>query len=420
MTRHARFVLVTPVLAWPADQGSRRLQLEVARALRAVGPVAWVTRSIGPQRPAREALQREGFLLDLDESFVAQDPLSRAWRRLGIDVTAALRGVPREAVFTATPRVRELADRRRRLWPDAVTVGVYWTTAGAVAGAPRGRRVLIVADVDQRALAEGSALPDSPARQVGAGRRARLARAEREAFLACDRLLCLTVEDEGSAREALAASRADRAALPEVGTWPATIDVPAQPTPARPRLPRSPLRMLVYGHWEAPFNLDGLRWFLHEIWPHLRRGTPPVELRIAGAGLPAALTESARAAGATVLGWVEALGAELEQCDGVAIPLRYAGGLRYRMLEAMAAGRPCVCTTVAARGAGAQPGRHYLQADDVPAWRAALAALADPARAAALAVDAHRFAAETYGPADLPRRVRQALGHVLEPTQPGS
>ena len=45
----ALFILTTPVLPWPTDQGSKYFQLEVARGLLSVGPVVWVTREIGDQ-----------------------------------------------------------------------------------------------------------------------------------------------------------------------------------------------------------------------------------------------------------------------------------------------------------------------------------------------------------------------------------
>ncbi len=418
MSPDPRFVLVTPVLAWPPDQGSRRLQLEVARALRTLGEVAWVTRCIGPQREARERLVSVGFTLDLDLDFVRQDAPARLARRLRIDLRALRSGRPRALAFTATPRVRALARTRRQQWPGAVSVGVYWTVWPAIAEGAPGSRALILSDVEQQVLADGRRL----AGPAGIRDLRRLQTAEREAFQSCDRLLCLTQDDVAAVRRVVEGSSAMPATAataimggraPTVGLWPATIPVPEQPSPPRARAAGEPLRLLTYGHWEAAFNRDGLDWFLRETWPALRTHATAPRLRVVGAGLGAALARLVSQSSADAVGWVDDLSAELAACDAVVIPLRYAGGLRYRLLEAMAGGRPAICTPVAARGCGATPGVHFLQADSPPQWQSALLAVADAPRARALAVDAHRLAAESYANRGLRARLLDALGPLL-------
>jgi glycosyltransferase involved in cell wall biosynthesis len=72
-------------------------------------------------------------------------------------------------------------------------------------------------------------------------------------------------------------------------------------------------------------------------------------------------------------------------------------GVRFKALEALAAGVPLVATTLGAAGTGAQNGRHALLADDAPGFAAAVCGLlADPARRRALAGAGHALAAERH------------------------
>ena len=92
-------VYVTPVLPWPADQGARLFQLEAARALASVGPVTWITRTLGDQSGAQARLRAEGFELSLDRSFASRSPWARTRRRMRIDAAARWRREPREPHF---------------------------------------------------------------------------------------------------------------------------------------------------------------------------------------------------------------------------------------------------------------------------------------------------------------------------------
>ena len=79
------------------------------------------------------------------------------------------------------------------------------------------------------------------------------------------------------------------------------------------------------------------------------------------------------------------------------VPLRMGSGVRFKALEAMAAGIPLVATTLGAAGTGAVPGRHALIADTAPDLAAAIAGLLpDPRRRAALATAARSLAAERH------------------------
>jgi glycosyltransferase involved in cell wall biosynthesis len=78
--------------------------------------------------------------------------------------------------------------------------------------------------------------------------------------------------------------------------------------------------------------------------------------------------------------------------------MRFGGGLRIRILEAMAAGIPVVCTPVAIAGMDFEPGRDFLLAESGPELAAAIGrVLSEPGLGAALAASAHAALGPLYG-----------------------
>jgi hypothetical protein len=407
-----RFLLSTALLPWPANQGNKLFMLELARSLRAVGAVTWISRGRAKDDQVRRQLESEGFRLRLDESYARDGLLDRLRRRLRSEWEARRTGVPRVQIYGCTPRMRDLMLEELAQDPEAIAVGAFWFQAPAVRLGHPGRRVLVLSDLEyHREAARLSCDPEGP---LPAPAR-RLRRAEKASLLSCDALLCLTESDLRLARRSLESLSTTQ--LPSLGVWPAVIPLPANLTVPRRRQSGGPQRWLCYGHWSAEFNRAGLERFLAETWPALMRAleVPPL-LRIAGADIDQSLRRKIEGNGAVAVGWVENLSAELAACDAVVIPLDYAGGLRYRMLEAMAAECPVICTPVAAEGAGAESGTHYLQAETPTEWARAWRFLEDEESAVKLARAGRAFVEASYGPASRGMRVRQVLSKTLGPT----
>ena len=389
------FVYITPELPWPPNQGSRRFLLETGRSLAKLGPVHWISRRTPGSEEAESVLRREGFDLDLDPAF-SSGGVARLCRRLKSEWLAARRRVPREEVFVSSRGVCARVASWAKLEPEAVYVGAYWSTGRALAHAPRARRVLIAADVESVARCEVGT-PDELER---------LRNAETGAFRSSDLLLTLSWLDAAAARELL---RSVRPPDPVVGVWPVTIDVPARPVR---RLPRAmgPV-FLCYGHWKADFNRDGLRWFLEEIWPSWSDHPLRPRLRVVGAGLTK--RERPVAEGIEWVGYVEDIEAEFRRCDGVLIPLRWAGGVRYRLLEAQARGLTVLCTHVAAAGSGSKAGCTHIEAEGPASFCCALDQWRDPLAIATIGDRAHAFVRRRYGRDGSLTRVKEALAPVL-------
>ena len=145
-------------------------------------------------------------------------------------------------------------------------------------------------------------------------------------------------------------------------------------------------------------NVDACEWLVEEIMPRVRERVPDALLVLAGRD-PAPAVRRLAGPLVEVTGALSAddLARRRSQAWVETVPLRMGSGVRFKALEAMAAGIPLVATTLGAAGTGAVPGRHALIADTAPDLAAAIAGLLpDPRRRAALATAARSLAAERH------------------------
>ncbi len=168
-------------------------------------------------------------------------------------------------------------------------------------------------------------------------------------------------------------------------------------------------RVLFVGSAYLP-NVDGLTWLLREVWPRLR--TAGVRLDVVGA-VGSALAMRGIPAGVQLHGPVADLQGAYARADLCINPVRYGSGLKIKCVEALAHGRPLVCTSHAARGLDDGCNLCFVRVDDPAGMAAAIDdLLADAPRRQALATAglelvARRFNEETcYGP--LRRALRDA------------
>ena len=121
------------------------------------------------------------------------------------------------------------------------------------------------------------------------------------------------------------------------------------------------------GSFEHLPNVDAMRVFLADIWPTVRQALPECGLTIAGAAAPADLA----AEGVELAGHVPDLRPWLESLRLTVAPLRYGAGAKGKVATSLAAGVPCIVTTVAAEGMTLGHSGVVL-ADDPAAFAAAI------------------------------------------------
>jgi len=109
-------------------------------------------------------------------------------------------------------------------------------------------------------------------------------------------------------------------------------------------------------------NLEGLQWFLNDVWPEVHRRFPDLEFHVAGRNMPQSLLQL-RMTNVIIHGEVES------SCDFVSahsisiVPLLSGGGMRAKILEAMSLGRVVISSSVGLEGISAKHRRDLFVAD---------------------------------------------------------
>ena len=159
------------------------------------------------------------------------------------------------------------------------------------------------------------------------------------------------------------------------------------------------LNMLTMGTLYYPPNADGIRWFLQEVFPLVRKKIPRLTVTIVGKNPPRDFLRLAEDPenGVIVTGFVEELDPCFAKSALMVIPVRAGGGMRVRILEAFARAMPVVTTTIGLEGIQAQPGRDVLVADTPQDFaEAVIDLLRDKTLQSALASNSRQFVENKY------------------------
>ncbi|MFP4080346.1 MAG: glycosyltransferase [Ectothiorhodospira sp.] len=115
--------------------------------------------------------------------------------------------------------------------------------------------------------------------------------------------------------------------------------------------------------WQA--NIDGIGFFMDEIWPRVVARRPRAHVTIVGRNPAPALVDRARRRELpfTFTGFVDDIRTHVADAAAYIIPLRVGGGTRIKAFEAMAMGIPVVSTGLGVEGLSITPDTHYLHAD---------------------------------------------------------
>jgi len=163
-----------------------------------------------------------------------------------------------------------------------------------------------------------------------------------------------------------------------------------------------------------PTNVDGILWFLREVYPIIQREKPDVCFNIIGARPPKKVIQASHdLAGVTVTGYVKDPGEYIRKTGVMVVPLRAGGGMRVKILEAMAKGLPIVSTSIGCEGIAVENGRHLLIADTPEDFaQATLRLLKDLDLSAFLSKNGRELIEKTYDYRQAYRPVGQAYESV--------
>ncbi len=126
-------------------------------------------------------------------------------------------------------------------------------------------------------------------------------------------------------------------------------------------------------------NVSAVRYFRDEIWPALRERWPALVWRLIGKNPNAVRKHTNGDVRIEVRGPVENAIQELASAKVVVVPLLAGSGTRFKVIEAWAAGRAVVATSIGAEGLPARHGDNLLLADDARSFADAVSLLLNSA-----------------------------------------
>ena len=110
-----------------------------------------------------------------------------------------------------------------------------------------------------------------------------------------------------------------------------------------------PFSLVCVGNMAWPPNRNGVRWFLDEVWPGVRRSFPQARFYAVGKRPPKELQDR-QGDDVIVTGYVEDVSPYFERAHLFIVPLLEGSGIRIKIIMAMALGKEIVSTRVGAEG----------------------------------------------------------------------
>jgi glycosyltransferase involved in cell wall biosynthesis len=167
--------------------------------------------------------------------------------------------------------------------------------------------------------------------------------------------------------------------------------------PASPLDPRGsdPNRIVSIGSFIHPPNIDAALWLAREIFPAVKARIPAASLQLVGSHPPLAI-QTLDVVGVDVRFEVPDVRPFLDSAAVVAAPIRMGGGMRVKVLEALAYGKAVVATSLALEGLDVEHGVQAMIADTGEEFAAALVALLTDAQRRAAIANAARTWAERH------------------------
>lgn len=148
-------------------------------------------------------------------------------------------------------------------------------------------------------------------------------------------------------------------------------------------------------------NIEAARYFAREVWPEVRGRVPDARFVVAGRSPAPEVEALASEPGVTLRPDVPDLAAEIRRAWVAVAPMRTGSGIKNKVLEAWAAGRPVVLTELATNGLGLDGApaslRELVCRDAQGLARAVAELLEDGPRRGRLGREARTLAEERHG-----------------------
>ncbi len=111
-----------------------------------------------------------------------------------------------------------------------------------------------------------------------------------------------------------------------------------------------PHRLVFVGAMDYRANLDGIEWFLDNVWEEVKERFPQMELDLVGSNPGEKAQSFAKTPGVNLIGRVDDVRPYIYRANAVVIPLRVARGIQNKTLEAMAMAKPVLASPMSLQG----------------------------------------------------------------------
>jgi len=153
--------------------------------------------------------------------------------------------------------------------------------------------------------------------------------------------------------------------MPEIMTLPVGVNTDKYPyTP--PDNTTTP-NLFFIGSLDWLPNRLGLQWLFEKVMPLVQQTYPQVQLMVAGRNAPPDFLTQ-QISGVQIIGEVPNAITFMQEQGIMLAPLFSGSGMRVKIIEGMALGKPIVATSIAAEGIGCQSGVDILIADEPQAF----------------------------------------------------
>jgi glycosyltransferase involved in cell wall biosynthesis len=146
-----------------------------------------------------------------------------------------------------------------------------------------------------------------------------------------------------------------------ISVVPPGVDVSTTPKIHHPGKGRN---LIFMGAMWRPHNIDAVLYFYQSIFELIRKQMPDVTFYVVGGSPSKEIASLTSDPAVRVTGYVEDISPYYMKCDVSIVPMRIAGGIMCKVLDAMAAGLPVVTTSQGNEGIGAKPGEEIIVADE--------------------------------------------------------
>ncbi len=134
---------------------------------------------------------------------------------------------------------------------------------------------------------------------------------------------------------------------------------------------RNPKELILATTYRWVHNVDAVKWFIEKVLPVIKKEIPDIKLTLIGKNPPQWLNNFQHL-GVNTLGYVDKVQPYLNRANINIAPLFVGGGIRIKILEAMAMELPVVATSVSAEGINANEENGLFIADNVSQFAATI------------------------------------------------